>query len=238
MFFHNDGVINAGTLSALTAASKLGGEVTGLAVGAPEAVKDVVEKAQNSSYTHLAASHSTTAKSLLPRVAAQLDVPAAADVMSVEQNADGSTTFERPIYAGNAISTAKAPSSIPVKVFTVRGTAFDKAATDGPEVPAEEVKAVEVADSLTEHLKTSLTQSDRPELGTASKVVSGGRALKSAELFDKTLHPLADVLGAAIARHYSTFYQAHTSCHTSSKETSTLRRNQISPQLTVNITDS
>lgn len=205
--------------------------MTGLVVGAPDAVKGVVEKAKklkgltkviyapspqyanplaeqlsplvqellkSSSYTHFLASHSTTAKSLLPRVAAQLDVPAVSDITSVELNSDGSTTFQRPIYAGNAISTVKAPSSIPIKVFTVRGTAFEKAATDGPDVPAEEVKAVEVTDSPTEHLKTSLTQSDRPELGVASKVVSGGRALKSAELFEKTLHPLADVLNAAV----------------------------------------
>lgn len=91
----------------------------------------------------------------------------------------------------------RAPSSIPVKFFTVRSTAFSAAPADGADVEAKAVDAVEVAAS-TEHVKTELTKSDRPELGAASRVVSGGRALKDAETFKKTLEPLADVLGAAI----------------------------------------
>jgi len=229
---HNGGKIEAGTLAALTAATQLGGEVTGIIVGSPEEVKPVIEKAKklkgltkllhssapqygeplaeqlspllkevlkSSPYTHFLASHSTTAKSVLPYVAAQLDVPAVSDIISVSHsNEDGSTTFTRPIYAGNAIATVRAPGNIKVKVFTVRGTAFDKASEDAEPVADEAVAPVEVADAPTQHLKTSITQSDRPELGTASKVVSGGRALKSAEIFASTLHPLADVLGAAV----------------------------------------
>ncbi|KAG8899201.1 Electron transfer flavoprotein alpha-subunit [Tulasnella sp. 403] len=228
---HSGSKIDAGSLSALTAASQLGGEVTGLVVGAPEEVKSVVEQAKrlkglskvlhasspqyaaplaeqlspllqevlkSSAYTHLVASHSTTGKSLLPRVAAQLDVPAVSDIISVTYGSDGSTTFARPIYAGNAISTVKAPSDIKLKVFTVRGTAFDKASEDGEPVEDKAVDPVEVPDLPTKHLKTSITQSDRPDLGVASRVVSGGRALKSAETFNTTLHPLADVLGAAV----------------------------------------
>jgi len=228
---HNGGKIEPGSLSALTAAIQMGGDVTGLIVGAPDEIKPVIEKAKklrgltkllhasspqyatplaeqlspllqeilkSSSYTHLLAAHSTTAKSVLPRVAAQLDVPAVSDIVTVSNEADGSTIFTRPIYAGNAISTVKAPSSVKVKVFTVRGTAFDKAAEDGEPVEDSAVSPVEVADSPTQHLKTSITQSDRPELGVASRVVSGGRALKSAEIFASTLHPLADVLGAAV----------------------------------------
>ncbi|KAG8882891.1 Electron transfer flavoprotein alpha-subunit [Tulasnella sp. 331] len=228
---HQGGKIDAGTLSALTAASQMGGEVTGLVVGTSEEVKVVLDSAKklkgltkvlhsssplygeplaeqltpllqeilkSNAFTHLLASHSTTAKSLLPRLAATLDLPAISDITSVKNDSDGSTTFERPIYAGNAISTVKAPSTIPLKIFTVRGTAFDKAGLDGSPVEDSAVNPVDVPDVPTQHLKTSLTQSDRPDLGVANKVVSGGRALKSAEIFSATLHPLADVLGAAV----------------------------------------
>ena len=150
------------------------------------------------SYTHIVAAHSTTSKSLLPRVAAQLDLPALTDVTSVSHSDDGSTTFTRPIYAGNAISTIKASADVTTKIFTVRATAFDKAAQDASGIEAKAIDAVEAENSPTEHLSTSLTKSDRPDLGVASKVVSGGRALKNAETFKATLDPLADVLGAAV----------------------------------------
>lgn len=145
--------------------------------------------------------HSSLAKSLLPRVAAKLDLPAVSDVTSLEHDSsDNTTTFTRPIYAGNAIATVRASSSIPIKFFTVRTTAFSAAApqNDGPQAEAKEIEPVEVADPPTVHVKTDLTKSDRPELGAASRVVSGGRALKNAETFKATLEPLADVLGAAI----------------------------------------
>ncbi len=108
--------------------------------------------------------------------------------------------FTRPIYAGNAIATVRAPSSVALKFFTVRSTAFEAAKADDSsgDVPVEEVTAVDVPDVPTTHVNTSLTKSDRPELGSASRIVSGGRALKSAEIFKATLEPLADVLGAAI----------------------------------------
>ncbi|KAK7685193.1 Electron transfer flavoprotein alpha-subunit [Cerrena zonata] len=107
--------------------------------------------------------------------------------------------FTRPIYAGNAIATVKAPSTIPIKFFTVRSTAFKPAVVD--DSASAEDKAVDpldVADCPTQHVKTELTKSDRPDLGVASRVVSGGRALKNAETFKATLEPLADALGAAI----------------------------------------
>lgn len=152
-------------------------------------------------FSHVVSSHSAFAKSLLPRVAGKLDVPPVSDVTSVQHDAsDNSTTFTRPIYAGNAIATVKAPSSIPIKFFTVRSTAFNAAQPGGssPSVEIEAVPPVEVTDLPTEHISTTLTKSDRPELGSASRVVSGGRALKSAETFNATLEPLADALGAAI----------------------------------------
>jgi len=154
----------------------------------------------NSPFTHVISSHSSSAKSILPRVAARLDLPAVSDITSLEHDSsNNSTTFTRPIYAGNAISTVRAPASIPIKFFTVRSTAFAAADTDeGAEAEVKAIDPVEVPDSPTQHVKTSLTKSDRPDLGVASRVVSGGRALKNAETFESTLYPLADVLGAAV----------------------------------------
>ncbi|KAG8921660.1 Electron transfer flavoprotein alpha-subunit [Tulasnella sp. 418] len=229
---HQNGKIDAGSLSALTAASQIGGEVTGLIYGAPGEIEQVIESAKklkgltkllsasspsykapiaetitpllqkvvkSNSYSHVISSQSTSSKSILPRLAATLDLPALTDVTSVKHESDGSTTFTRPIYAGNAIATVKAPSSVTTKIFTVRGTAFDKAPSDeSSSVEVSTIDAVEVTDSPTEHIKTELTKSDRPDLGVASKVVSGGRALKNAETFKATLDPLADVLGAAV----------------------------------------
>jgi electron transfer flavoprotein alpha subunit len=168
----------------------------------PEIVSPLLEKllARNSVYTHVVSAHSSSAKALLPRIAAKLDVPAVSDIISVSHDsASNSTTFSRPIYAGNAIATIRAPSSIPLKFFTVRSTAFSAASSDdGASVPLEELAPIEVTDAPTQHIKTYLTQSDRPELGVATRVVSGGRALKNAETFKATLDPLADALGAAV----------------------------------------
>ncbi|KAK0212885.1 DHS-like NAD/FAD-binding domain-containing protein [Desarmillaria ectypa] len=229
---HRAGVLDSGSLSALTAATHLGGQVTGLIISGPDGAS-VVEKAKklkgltgllhstselysapipeqvsplltavlgNTPYTHVVSATSSFAKSLLPRVAAQLDVPAISDITSLEHDAaSNSTTFTRPIYAGNAIATVKAPSSIPIKFFTVRGTSFSAAPSDeSASVDVQEVDPVAVSDSPTEHVKTSLTKSDRPDLGVASRVVSGGRPLKNAETFQATLYPLADILGAAV----------------------------------------
>ncbi|KNZ73652.1 putative electron transfer flavoprotein subunit alpha, mitochondrial [Termitomyces sp. J132] len=231
---HRQGVLDSGSLSALTAAEQLGGKVTGLVVGAPEHVQGVVEKARklkgltsilhsassqyaeplpetvspllekllsgSTPFTHIVSSTSSFAKSLLPRVAAKLDVPSVSDVTSVAHDASSnSTTFTRPIYAGNAIATVRAPSSIPLKFFTVRGTAFTAAqAQDSSQAEASSIEPVEVSDSPTEHIKSTFTKSDRPDLGVAGRVVSGGRALKHAETFASTLYPLADALGAAV----------------------------------------
>jgi len=152
---------------------------------------------QSGSYTHLAAAHSTLAKSLLPRIAAQLNVPAVADVTSVSASSDGSTTFTRPIYAGNAISTVRAPSSLSPKIFTARATAFAKAAFSGSGVEATELDDTPPVKG-TEHIETKIAKSDRPDLAAAGRVVSGGRALKDAETFKRVIDPLADVLGAAV----------------------------------------
>ena len=165
----------------------------------PEAVSPLLESLlKDSPFTHVVSAHSAFAKSLLPRVAAKVDSPQISDITSLEHDpSSNSTTFTRPIYAGNAIATVKAPSSINVKFFTVRATAFDAAGEGNSDVEVKQVNPVEV-DSPTEHIKTELAKSDRPDLGSASRVVSGGRALKNAETFQKTLDPLADLLGAAV----------------------------------------
>jgi electron transfer flavoprotein alpha subunit len=167
-----------------------------------EIISPLLEKllTDKSPFTHLVSAHSSAAKSLLPRVAAKLDIPAVSDVISlVHDPSSNSTTFTRPIYAGNAIATVKASSSVPIKVFTVRSTAFSAAESDADaKVEVESLDPIDVSDPPSEHIRTSLAQSDRPELGAASRVVSGGRALKNAETFESTLYPLADALGAAV----------------------------------------
>lgn len=170
--------------------------------GLPELVAPLLQKllSESSPFTHVVSAHTSSARALLPRVAAVMDIPAISDITSLDHDADSnSTTFTRPIYAGNAISTVRASASVAIKFFTVRGTAFKAAATDSTtDVKVEAVEPVQVSDPPTEHLSTTLTKSDRPDLNTASRVVSGGRALKNAETFASTLYPLADALGAAV----------------------------------------
>jgi electron transfer flavoprotein alpha subunit len=168
----------------------------------PETLSPLLEQilSNGSPFTHVVAAHSPSAKSVLPRVAARLDLPAVSDITYLEHDSStNSTTFTRPIYAGNALSTVRASSSIPVKFFTVRPTAFAAAQlSDSATVESKSLDPVEVSDPPTQHVRTILAKSDRPDLGVATRVVSGGRALKNAEIFEKTLYPLADVLGAAV----------------------------------------
>jgi electron transfer flavoprotein alpha subunit len=166
-----------------------------------ETLSPLLEKllSENSPFTHVVSAHSSAAKSILPRVAAKLDLPAVSDITSLEHDSSSnSTTFTRPIYAGNAIATVRAPASVPIKFFTVRSTAFSAQTEGGAEVDVKSLDPVEVPNPPSEHIRTSLTKSDRPELGAATRVVSGGRALKNAETFEATLYPLADALGAAV----------------------------------------
>jgi len=140
-------------------------------------------------YTHVLASASTTGKNVLPRLAALKDVSQLSDVIGVE-SAD---TFLRPIYAGNAIATVKSDDAL--KVMTVRTTAFDAVESTG----SASVEAVEVVveNGQSSFVKQELAQSDRPELGGAKVVVSGGRGMGNGENF-KLLDGIADKLGAAI----------------------------------------
>jgi electron transfer flavoprotein alpha subunit len=142
-------------------------------------------------YDAFLAPATTTGKNVAPRVAAMLDVMQVSEIIGIE----GPKTFTRPIYAGNAIATVE--SSDAKLVITVRGTAFERAATEGGTAPIVEV--VGPGDSGgSSFVSLAATPSERPELTSAGIVVSGGRALKDAATFEQLIVPLADKLGAAI----------------------------------------
>ncbi|KAG8835037.1 Electron transfer flavoprotein alpha-subunit [Serendipita sp. 399] len=163
--------------------------------------KSILSSSSDAKYTHFFSAHSSAAKSILPRVAAVLDLPAVSDITSLSySSSDDATTFTRPIYAGNAIATVRAGKEIPLKIVTVRATSFSPLPppSSETEVETKEVPVIEENAELTKHMETTVSTSDRPDLGVAKKVVSGGRALKNKETFKKTLEPLAEVLGAAV----------------------------------------
>jgi len=144
-----------------------------------------------SSYSHILFPATASGKNVAPRVAAKLDVAQVSEITKVVSP----DTFERPIYAGNAIATVQSADA--TKVLTVRGTAFDGAAATGGSAAVELLAAV--ADSgKSAFVGREVTKSERPELAGAKIVVSGGRALGSAEKFNEVLPPLADKLGAAL----------------------------------------
>lgn len=215
---HDNGSLKGATHHTVTAAAQCGGDVHVLVAGsncgaAAEAAAQIagVSKvlvadaphfadglAENvagqilavaGEYSHILAPATAYGKNILPRVAAKLDVAQISEITKV----DSPDTFERPIYAGNAIATVQ--SSDKVKVITVRGTAFDAAGAGGS-AAIENVTAV--ADSGTStFVGRELAKSDRPELTAAKVIVSGGRGIGSADNF-KILEPLADKLGAAM----------------------------------------
>jgi electron transfer flavoprotein alpha subunit len=142
-------------------------------------------------YSHLLFPATASGKNIAPRVAATLDVGQISDITKVESQ----DTFERPIYAGNAIATVQSVDA--VKVITVRTTGFDPAAAAGGSAAIDVVSGV--ADSgKSIFMGSEIAKSDRPELTAAKIIVSGGRALGSAEKFDEVMTPLADKLGAAL----------------------------------------
>jgi electron transfer flavoprotein alpha subunit len=216
---HDGQSLNAATLSAIAAAQKLGGEISvlvagknvdGVAAAASRAAGVAkVLKADDAALEHGLAeslapfaaklaegkSHVVMAatmwgKNVAPRIAALIDSQQISDITAVID----AETFERPIYAGNAIATVKSKDAR--KLVTIRPTAFDAVAAEGGNAPVENVSGAEAAKGV-EFVSRSLTKSDRPELATAPIVVSGGRALGSAENF-KLIDQLADKLGAAV----------------------------------------
>jgi len=142
-------------------------------------------------YSHILFPATASGKNVAPRVAAHLDVAQLSDVIKVI-SAD---TFERPIYAGNAIATVQALDA--TKVITVRTTGFDPAASTGGSATVETAAAA-ADDGKAKFLGSEIAKSDRPELTAAKIIVSGGRALGSAEKFNDVMTPLADKLGAAL----------------------------------------
>jgi electron transfer flavoprotein alpha subunit len=145
----------------------------------------------SSGYSHILAPATANGKNVLPRVAAKLDVAQLSDITKVISP----DTFERPIYAGNAIATVQ--SSDPVKVITVRTTGFDPVAASGGSAAVDKQAATEVS-AKSSFVGRELTKSDRPELTAAKIIVSGGRGLGSGEKYQEIVVPLADKLGAAL----------------------------------------
>ncbi|HAA45709.1 MAG TPA: electron transfer flavoprotein subunit alpha [Halomonas sp.] len=188
-------VVGEGVSAAAEAAAKLDGvrkvRVADNAVYAHQLAEPMgallVELAGD--YTHVLASASTTGKNVLPRLAALKDVSQLSDVIAVE-SAD---TFKRPIYAGNAIATVKSDDVL--KVITVRTTGFDAVGASGN--AAIEAVDVVVDNTQSSFVNETLAKSDRPELGGAKVVISGGRGMGNGDNF-KLLDGIADKLGAAI----------------------------------------
>lgn len=215
---HDHKILKGGTANAVAAASKMGGDVHVLVAGT--STKSVAEAASKlagvtkvlhveaaqydgglaenyaalvaplaKGYSHVVASATAFGKNFMPRVAALLDVAQVSEISAVESP----DTFVRPIYAGNAFATVQSPDAI--KVVTVRATGFDPAPATGS-APIESV-AAGPDKQQSKVLGQELTQSARPELGGARRVVSGGRGLGSGDNF-KIVEQLADKLGAAV----------------------------------------
>lgn len=219
---HNNDTLSPVTLSTITAAKQVGGEVICLVAGSkvsaiaaelckaagvgkvlvaedetltgllPERLTPLVLAAQKQfNATHIMAGASAVGKSLLPRVASKLDVSPISEIIGVKDE----DTFVRLIYAGNAIQTLKSTDA--VKVITVRGTAFEKAELGPGAAASEKLPMDSVKNDSSEFLGQELSKSERPELTAASRIISGGRGMKSGENF-KMLYDLADKLGAGV----------------------------------------
>jgi len=218
---HDNAKLNSATLNAVTAAQRIGGEIHVLVAGhraaavaaaaaqipgvakvlhadaahltsstAENVAATLVARVRTHGYSHLLAAATTSGKGTLPRVAAMLDVAQISEIVAVE-SAD---TFVRPIYAGNALATVR--SEDPVKVITVRTTGFDAAPRNGGNAAIESIEAAPDI-GLSTVTGQALSKSDRPELAGARVVVSGGRAMASAENF-KLIEALASRLNAAV----------------------------------------
>ncbi|MBI4997024.1 MAG: electron transfer flavoprotein subunit alpha/FixB family protein [Rhodocyclales bacterium] len=220
---HDNAALKAATLNTVTAAARIGGDIHVLVVGhncgavaaaaaqvagvakvlvadaahygdqAPEDVTALIQPLA-AGYSHILAPATSHGKNLLPRVAALLDVAQISDIVAVEL----ADTFVRPIYAGNALATVKSADAI--KVITVRTTAFDAAALNANEGASAAVEAIAAGPVVAKSkvVGREISKSERPELGAAKVIVSGGRGLASGENYHKLLEPLADKLGAAL----------------------------------------
>ncbi|MGF6445475.1 electron transfer flavoprotein alpha subunit [Paraburkholderia youngii] len=221
---HDNASIKAATLNTIAAAQKIGGEIHVLVAGhnaqaaadaaakiagvakvlladAPQLEAGLAENVEATvltlvqdaarNYTHILAPATAYGKNIAPRIAAKLDVAQISDITAV----DSADTFERPIYAGNAIATVQ--SQDPIKVITVRSTGFDAVAAEGGSAAVEKIEAAADA-GISQFVSREVTKLDRPELTSAKIIVSGGRGLGNGENYTKVLEPLADKLGAAL----------------------------------------
>ena len=216
---HDGSVVKPATLNAVTAAAEIGGDVDILVAGSgcgavAEAAAQIAgigkvlcadaaeygnQLAENlapmvvnlaANYSHVLAPATTNGKNLMPRVAALLDVQQISEITAV----NSSDTFERPIYAGNAIATVQ--SSDAIKIITVRTTGFDATAATGGSASVETVAGTGDA-GLSSFLRAEISKSERPELTSAKVVISGGRGMQNGENF-AMLEKVADILGAAV----------------------------------------
>ncbi|AFT90177.1 electron transfer flavoprotein subunit alpha/FixB family protein [Paraburkholderia phenoliruptrix] len=221
---HDNTSIKAATLNTVAAAQKIGGDIHVLVAGhnaraaadaaskiagvakvlladAPQLAEGLAENVEAmvltivqdpaKNYTHILAPATAYGKNIAPRIAAKLDVAQISDITAV----DSADTFERPIYAGNAIAIVQ--SADPVKVITVRATGFDPVAAEGGSASVEKIEAAADA-GISQFVSREVTKLDRPELTSANIIVSGGRGLGSGENYTNVLEPLADKLGAAM----------------------------------------
>ena len=216
---HENGQLSPVTLNTMTAAKQIGGDIDLLVAG--DASGNVVKAAASianvnkvlaatdkifenglaenltpllqslsSKYSHIMASATTTGKNVMPRLAAKLDVMQISDIIKVID----ANTFQRPIYAGNALSTVS--SSEGIKIITVRGTAFEAATASGGSAAVESLQSTGDA-GLSTYIKSELSSSERPELTSAPIVISGGRGMQDGANFTM-LEKIADKLGAAV----------------------------------------
>ena len=216
---HDNNNLKGATLNTVTAATSLTGEVNLLVIGSN--VDNVVEESQlldgvnkiikcdadiyanaiaedlsdiieslSYGYTHILAPATTFGKNLMPRIAAKLDTQQISDIISIESD----DTFKRPIYAGSCIATVKSNDSI--KVITVRSTAFDAIGKNNSGVEVENIDG-KTSSGISKFVSEELAKSDRPELTSASVVISGGRGMQSGDNFH-LLDSIADKLGAAV----------------------------------------
>jgi electron transfer flavoprotein alpha subunit len=217
---HDNASIKGATLNTVAAAQKIGGDIHVLVAGhnaqgaadaaakiagvskvlladAPQLAEGLAENVEATvlnvakDYSHIVLPATAYGKNVAPRVAAKLDVAQISEITAVV-SAD---TFERPIYAGNAIATVQ--SSDAIKVITVRATGFDAVAGEGGSASVEKIEAAADA-GISQFVNREVTKLDRPELTSANIIVSGGRGLGSGENYTKVLEPLADKLGAAL----------------------------------------
>ena len=216
---HENGQLSPVTLNTMTAATQIGGDIDLLVAGdtsgnvikAAASIANVNKvlaandkifenglaenltpllQSLSAKYSHIMTSATTTGKNIMPRLAAKLDVMQISDIIKVID----ANTFQRPIYAGNALSTVS--SSEAIKIITVRGTAFEAASAKGASAAVESLQSTGDA-GLSTYIKSELSRSERPELTSAPIVISGGRGMQDGANFTM-LEKIADKLGAAV----------------------------------------